>query len=436
MPEFLGGREDQPLRQWTVVDGVRMASQVRFDFDTNTLTAPFGGDPYSRILRARELMRAQISVPDRVRRTAILGCSDQAVDSAELFRIHTLLQRSGFALDDLVDGSERFIGEREARLQDWRQCVLLIASIPAGAARKAFLAGVRSVDKSWAVALERVGSTLDETFAEESTELLASTVPDSGGLPLGFSFYAELIGREIDTAILAGLNVPPKTTMAQHVSAVLRNKAGVFAELKLDSTVQLGRTTSGRIGKKRTYSPTGNNPRNMHRALTDPQRRVFSRYINGQGGIVIIDQSLSMDFSEDDLWRILHLAPGSVIIGYSHTANNFRTPNAWIIAERGRVCTEIPAGGQGNGVDGPVLRFALSKRHHREPVIWVTDGVVTDGQGDEWHRNLAEECLALIRSHGIHMVQSIEELEAAIQRCKRGEHLGMKVIGPMLHLVH
>ena len=40
----------------------------------------------------------------------------------------------------------------------------------------------------------------------------------------------------------------------------------------------------------------------------------------------------------------------------------------------------VPPGNVGNGVDGPALRFALSSRRGREPVIWVCDGQVTDSE--------------------------------------------------------
>jgi hypothetical protein len=63
----------------------------------------------------------------------------------------------------------------------------------------------------------------------------------------------------------------------------------------------------------------------------------------------------------------------------------------------------------GNGVDGPVLRWAVGERRGREPVVWVTDGQVTDSH-DHPDDALSEECARLVLSNQIRMVRGLDEV--------------------------
>lgn len=434
MPEFLGARKDSPPRPWTVTEGAYVEKHLGFDLDTGNVILPFGSDNFSRTVRARELTAAQVSLPLSMRLSAELDCSSTVINAAEAYRIHVLLKRAGFQLDELFNGSERLTGERVVKSKQWKQAVLCLACIPPGKSADSYISGVRSIDKRWATALERLAIVLNEETESIETCELASTELHDNHLPHGFAIYVEMIGKLLDIAIIAGQNVPDSVSLAQHVSSVLRNNSGIFAELKFDTSVRYNRTVLGRTGRKRTFSATGINPKYMHRALTDPERRVFSRYIPANGSVIVIDQSASMNFTEEDLQTILSVAPGSLIIGYSHTPGNFRVPNAWIISDRGKVCDHIPPGGNGNGVDGPVLKYAISKRLPGEQIIWLTDGVITDCRDDSWHTNLGKECLNLVRSHGINMVETFDELERAAKHPQRGNWTQSKIIGPMTHL--
>lgn len=85
-------------------------------------------------------------------------------------------------------------------------------------------------------------------------------------------------------------------------------------------------------------------------------------------------------------------------------------------------------------MDGPALRFALSKRKHGEPIIWVCDGMVTDGNGDNWYDNLGNECLELVLKHGVHMVPTVSEAKDTIEALKAGAKLYPHATGPMRYL--
>jgi len=54
------------------------------------------------------------------------------------------------------------------------------------------------------------------------------------------------------------------------------------------------------------------------RLLTDPQQRAFSHTARRDGGVIVIDQSGSMDVTSQELERLLRSAPQALVVGYSH----------------------------------------------------------------------------------------------------------------------
>ena len=105
------------------------------------------------------------------------------------------------------------------------------------------------------------------------------------------------------------------------------------------------------------------------RLLTDDARRAFAQRTSVHGGIVVIDQSGSMELEESALRALLQRAPDALVVGYSHRpGDGGSTPNVWILAERGAVATSCPSGNVGNGVDGAVLRWAVARRRSSEPI--------------------------------------------------------------------
>ena len=70
--------------------------------------------------------------------------------------------------------------------------------------------------------------------------------------------------------------------------------------------------------------------------------------------------------------------------------------------------------GNGNGVDGPVLEYALSNRRGSEAIIWVCDGVVTT-KDDGYSPRLARYCYELAKRHKIVMVDNPEDAVKYLQ---------------------
>ena len=213
---------------------------------------------------------------------------------------------------------------------------------------------------------------------------------------------------------------------------------GVFAEL-IERKLVLDVEIDGALGRRKRPAPTGTHPRHIHRLLVDPERRIFETRARGRGGVVLIDQSGSMNLEPDDLDRLLRAAPGCTVIGYSHRPDSTKVPNIWVIAHRGRAASSIPAGNIGNGVDGPAIEFAAARHRAGEPFVWVCDGHVTDGR-DASSPELSRQCAELVSKHRIHMVPNVQEAEKALLEAMRGGRLPVRATGaikPLLtHLPH
>jgi hypothetical protein len=72
-----------------------------------------------------------------------------------------------------------------------------------------------------------------------------------------------------------------------------------------------------------------------------------------------------------------------------------------------------PTGNIGNGIDGPILEWAIHSRRGKEPIVWVTDGQVTDSH-DHPDEHLSAHCAKLVMSHQIRMVRTLPEATKAL----------------------
>jgi hypothetical protein len=163
-------------------------------------------------------------------------------------------------------------------------------------------------------------------------------------------------------------------------------------------------TLQGAIGRKRVASNIGRNPRRLQRMITDPERRIFDKYVKSRGGIVLIDLSGSMDLSKDQVKEIMYSAKGCTVLGYSASSYRHRdsASNLWILADKGKICDELPDVPGGNGNDLPAVKYAVSLRERMQtPVIWVTDGMVYKPQGNIKYDEL--ECAIYSRQNFVHM---------------------------------
>lgn len=454
-PEWLS-RYDTHGGSWTVESGSPVRGDAWTDSVDRRMRVPMDVSEASRVIRAHEMMHAKVSPIEGLqpRTCSSLRVNRDMAVAMEEFRVNMLCSSAGFDMDQLLDGSERIAGQRVAEAGSWNQALLGVVASAGTKGCKKFISGVASVDSEMAKSLRVVHKELLKDWRRytefDGVDSVASTMkryvwvdapddPEADGdgqiqaeIPEGFMrFTIELAGKYQSSMVpdrgefSGDRNKPSPGEVGDSLSSRV---GGHFANLVLGS-LPLTKRVDGRIGKRRTPSNIGKDPKYIERLITDPERRVFTRTVRGKGGIVLIDQSGSMHLDDDDIWRIIEHAPGCVIIGYSHAAGSTDVPNVWVIADRGKVASRVPEGNGGNGVDGPAIRFAQTKRRKGEPFVWVCDGSVTDGDSDGCAPALDRECIELVYKHGITMVEEVDEAIEMLKTAAKGKRLPTQFTG-------
>ena len=450
MPEFLS-RDDIDNRTWSVQQGAPMRGDAWTEMRTATMRVPFGDDEMSRVIRAHELTHAKISPIDKASMDSYSesqGLTHESIVSAEEFRVNMTIKHLGFNIDALCDGSEFTSGKICGHNKNWNGMVRFIASTAGSKACNDFIRGLGKTNPLFAAKAKEIQKELLKYHKglvrahgktpKQAFDYICDTTATSRGVPLGFETYTSRIASILDKLLIREESYGEDGKPAEETDPgdipnpkdTFAGRVGAFATL-IEDVLPKPRHVDGKLGRKRVAVNIGKNPRRINRMLVDPERRIFDRRAKGRGGVVLIDQSGSMSLSDSDIWEIISHAPGCVIIGYSHRAGSKKTPNVWVIADRGKVVESIPSGNGGNGVDGPAIRFALARRRHNEPFIWVCDGIVTDGEGDNEYPNLTDECAKLVAKHNIHMVDDVDEAVEAFKSLASGKRLEATYIGPI-----
>lgn len=442
MPEFLS-RKDHAGSAWTVREVNAARGLASTSIPQSRMNVPMGADETSRVIRAHEMVHAKVS-PLEVPTDNRYGASPESLVVAEEYRVNTLVARAGFDLNNLVDGSETKSGELTGQNNDWNNGIRTLVAYSGGKAAQSFMRGVKKTNPEMALSLAEFQKLLKKQMKSLAKHRkFSSTEPvsyvDSEGREVSYpqGFYSSIkLAKFIDSYLISEDNGDGDDGRPQEIpdpkEIAGSERRGNFARLVL-LDLPKPRKVSGNLGRKKIATNMGRNPRRINRMLTDPDRRVFDRWSKATGGVVVIDQSGSMSLDHDDIMTIIESAPGCVIIGYSHSPGSTDKPNVWVFAERGNVVADmskVPFNG-GNGVDGPALRFAASKRKKGESFIWVCDGVVTDGVGDHVYSNLDVECVRLVKQHGIHMVENVEEAVKQLKKASMGTTLRPRLIGPL-----
>jgi hypothetical protein len=455
-PEWLG-RQDTGNGQWMVSECNPRRGEPMTAIAERIMKVPVMDTELARVIRAHEMMHAKVSPLGENwqqwvdRRFA----SEKALTSVEELRINFLIQQVGFnAKNHLADGGETADGERVANTKDWHGAIHMAIITAGTASNKLFLNGVRRHNREWGEALADISKrAVKEMQKAYKTRTLASTAIDksSGIYPYGFS-HTERIAEWVDRLA----SIPPEELTesseseksdsasgdGEAKSAVHSNKgrgrpkAGTgkrltgitpteyspqgiptWTELKVE-VLPMPIPTKGNIGKKRTASNIGRSPRRMHRLITDPQMRVFDKVTRGSGGVVVIDASGSMNFTHEQIRKIVENAPGATVISYSELYGD--KPNAYVLADKGRMVKELPTQGSGNGVDYPALEWAVKHRQRSSsPIIWVTDGGVC-GSNSSFNNLLAMQCINFCKKNNIVVVPFVDEAITELRKMKNG----------------
>jgi hypothetical protein len=196
--------------------------------------------------------------------------------------------------------------------------------------------------------------------------------------------------------------------------AKVRWQPVVLQHLPLTITVQ------GAIGRKRVSSNVGRNPRRIHRMLIDPERRIFDKYVKAQGGVVVIDLSGSMSLSRDEVKEMMLACAGVTVIGYSGYYGGTEEPNTYILADKGKICAELPRIHGGNACDLPVVEYAVQRKQNpKAPVVWITDGYTYGWSGSAGYLDELE-CAQFAKKHRFRMEYSPEDAIEYLNDLKRG----------------
>lgn len=453
-PEFLT-RDDIDYGRWDIHGCEAVAGIPSTEVASRSMFAPLYDDELSRHIRAHEMFHAKVS-PTAKQMEKIWHkrnyAKDKTLIACEELRVNTLLKVAGFTPEQyLKGGSERFDGENISKHGDFNNAVLCAVAYRRTAGWQDFLDGVKIHKPEWVEALEKF-TTQACAYLDQIVEKSKETSRSSRPLPFlhatgtkasdnGFG-YTEHLARWIETILDASqedtAGQPSNELTAEQIEKLKnsleklgeqdreqqqswhrgaipkKGTADMWGELRV-SKPMLDKSVMGAIGRKKIASQTGKNPRRISRLLSDPERRIFDRTVKGAGGVVLIDTSGSMSLSADQVKEMVSNAPSALVAMYSGGAYKPK-PNLWLIANKGRMCSQMPRPNGGNEVDGEALRWAIKQRQRsNSPIIWVSDGGVT-GRRDSMNNLLSMDCIKLCKQHGIYVVP---DAPTAIQLLKQ-----------------
>jgi hypothetical protein len=442
LPEIVEAlRTGGSVERWTVEQGSTGRGDAFTDFGGHTLRTPFINDEKARLVRLHELTHTRVSPMDMSQLEAYAkasGFDQRTLECAEEFRVNTIVGKLDYDINLLADGSEKESGKRLGKeaLVNSRAKSELFAFGGALVGTKAFnsyVAGVKSSAPELALELREMSKQIKKVVRNVSKRYLGDTTPkepfEGITLPYGFLKYTTQIAKIIRNYQGATEEYVPMGGVPIETGY----GSGVFAPLVVGE-LPLTRTLKGKLARRKRPAVSGKRVMYPNRMLIDPQKRVFSQKPRNSGGIVLFDLSGSMDLQPSQVEEILTHAPGALILGYSHNRSMPKEPNLWVLANRGKVVDDSlisTVGGRGNCVDGPALDYAISKRRHNEPIVWVCDGQITDSQ-DKLYLEGAEACAKLVMKHNVIVAPNTE---AGIKALKAGRSARSKVEGVLAQYI-
>lgn len=434
-------------RGWGVSPAPLQRGSAFTDFGQAHMAVPMGDDPASAAVRLHEMIHASIS-PSNLPNALVeqIGVTLRSVRVAEEMRVNFVARHVGVhgslaaSMDDLTDGSEASSAKNIVDRRNWDDALALYLQTYNTGVHKSVRRALIRVPE-WREAFDTIEKhladwewkyrKLPEHFAKVRVRHLASTdavsyvwVDESNGnrcetvIPSGFRFSLDMA-----TAIEDWMKSPPRPASPhspRRVKPARMKSYSPWAELRFGMTA-LTEPTANFIGRRKRPAITGKHPSRPDRLLTDPERRIFREVVRGGNAVVVFDCSGSMSVTHDMVRRAVERFAGATIAVY--TQRGSLDANAWVVARNGRMMSRedfdgLPLG-HGNGVDYPILRWAVNQRRtNKDFVLWVSDGYVT-GRNDFHGEDLLDECLDLSVRERIIGVDTPDEAIELLDRMKR-----------------
>ena len=423
------------------------------DFGQHEIAVPFGDTEAERAVRLHELIHSRIS-PTTVPATLLdqLGVTRNSVRIAEEMRVNiygAIVEGENPALgriSKLADGTEPALAKSIVDRNSWPDALNLFLTTMNTDVHKQVKRKLRTVPE-WKEAFTEIERILSDDnmdfkaidYFRSCKNRYKSTEPqqfvwidprtktkEKTVMGEGFVEYTLPIAERIDQ----WTHEPPQKRgkkkksvdpydLEKHERKAIK-QSDDWEMLRFGMT-SLTETTSTFIGKRKRPAMTGKFPVRPDRLLTDPERRIFRETVRSGGGVVVFDCSGSMSVSHEDIHNCVKQFQGATIVAYTHRGAN--KANAWVLAKNGRMISETEFReldlNHGNGVDGPVLRWALRQRRTpKDFVVWVSDGAVT-GKHDQMDRHLIEECAQLSVRNNIIGVEDSDKAIELLANMKR-----------------
>lgn len=441
-PEFIT-RKDEDFGRWEVNECPPERGLPFTDIVNREMNIPMDNDELARVIRAHEVMHSKVSPgtywQDWIDRK---WATQRALRAVEEVRVNNLCNRVGFDMRNvLITGSEGPSGERNAQLNKWADTVYGAVILAETGGLKPYLAGVRKHHPEWVKPLKAITKKIVSEFEKIDQRDLGSTF-ENAECPAPFGFgYTERLATWLDA--IAQLDPEEaqneseqeedapisekeiEDSLAKHSqegneSEEVAPYRGAWGKLN-PVVATMDKSLPGSISRKKRASATGRNPRRIHRMLTDPERRIFDTRSRGKGGIILIDASGSMSFTEDDIYNMITKAPGALVAMYAEDGSGSSgEPNLHVLAKDGKMVSEIPNRMTGNNVDLPALEWAVKKRtSNKTPIIWVTDGGVTAING-EYYDSLAVQCFNFCRKERVMTAHDVDVANYMLNEMKSG----------------
>lgn len=458
--------DDQKAMEWTI-ETTLDPSDSRADVLNRSIVYSDVNDELSRLHRIRETLRVRTSytTPEQLKALKDSGISLELLENVEQHRLTTIAGNLGYDKEQLNESPmHKFYGQRMAKIGTPEAFASLAAYMPQLFGTKAFnqfISGVRSENPEWAKNLKSIHrnamsyNKMEDVYPDSLSSVDPLEMSKYYGLkapiefPSGYSYTLHLARQlqndissvirsmmsEADLKMEAMKSKSEKGDLSDDEKRELirmekmRSKMddegakipgelelpdefphgsnGDFAELVIDP-YPLTKTVSGYLHRRKRSNFYGKRVMYPSRMLTDPYKRIFAEKVKAPGGVVVIDVSGSMSLEMKDVEQLLDAAPGALVLAYSHDGHDGH-PNVTILADRGKQIESIPRSifRGGNGVDGPALIYAIKRRHSKEPVIWVCDGMVTSSH-DGMSNHLDRAVAALVLRYGIVQIPNVK----------------------------